>query len=157
MREHQSILQDTSVDLGIVRERFFQKVTITGDDECWEWTGCTHPTEGYGRLHIGPRATRKYYWAHRLSYQLHKGEIPDGKCIDHVCRNRKCVNPKHLEPVSAKVNVLRGMGFSAMFAKRNKCSKGHEYTSSNTRIYKGTRRCRTCAREWAFAKAHSRS
>ena len=81
-------------------ERFVSK--IVPDGECWRWTG--ELNLGYGRLSID----RKPVYAHRWSYEFHVADIPEGLVIDHLCRNRWCVNPWHLEPVTIGVNVQRG-------------------------------------------------
>lgn len=84
-------------------------------------------------------------FAHRFSYIIHKGEIPPKLVIDHLCRNTLCVNPDHLEAVTHKENLLRGIGPTSINAKKTHCIHGHEYTPQNT-DYKpnGTRRCKTC-------------
>lgn len=69
---------------------------------CWEWTGCLN-SKGYGCVQID----KKRHLTHRASYQLHIGDIPDGLTLDHLCRNKKCCNPHHLEPVSVGENVRR--------------------------------------------------
>lgn len=81
--------------------RFAEKVKVT--DGCWEWQGAKGPL-GYGNMSWGGRIVA----AHRVSYALHVGAIPDGMVIDHLCRNPKCVNPYHLEPVSHTINIQRG-------------------------------------------------
>lgn len=81
-------------------ERFWSKVEKT--DKCWNWTGSG--VRGYGRIRIGNRMVL----AHRWSYENARGPIPSGKVIDHLCRNRACVNPEHLEVVTQSVNTLRG-------------------------------------------------
>ena len=98
---------------------------------------------GYGILW---RGEGKYLMAHLTSYEHHIGPIPDGLVLDHLCRNRACINPDHLEPVTIKENVLRGEGPSAINARKTHCHKGHEYTPQNTIIVKqtGARACRTC-------------
>lgn len=67
-----------------------------------------------------------------MAYELYVGKIPEGLQIDHLCRNRVCVNPDHLEPVTRRVNLLRGVGFSARNAKAVRCPAGHAYDLSNT-------------------------
>jgi hypothetical protein len=112
---------------------------------CWIWIG-TVGTKGYGRIAI----KGKLYQAHRIVYELLVGPIPNGLQLDHVCRNRLCVNPAHCEPVDNKTNVLRGIGFAAQNAKKTHCSKGHLFDSENTRITNtGRRKCMACDREYA--------
>jgi hypothetical protein len=111
-----------------MQERFWSKVDVKGPDECWEWTG-SRP-HGYGKMWSGeysdnghPRAVS----AHRVSYVIHVGAIPDGFVIDHLCRNPGCVNPAHLEAVTHRENTLRGVGATAVLARRNACINGHPY------------------------------
>lgn len=124
-----------------VGDRFWGKVNKT--DDCWLWTGCLADT-GYGRLTYN---TEQWY-AHRLSYVLHKGEISEGLVLDHLCRNRACVNPDHLQAVPQSINVLRGLnkaGFEQI--NRTHCPKGHAYDLANTYYDKRNwRQCRACNR-----------
>jgi HNH endonuclease len=126
-------------------ERFWSKVAL-GVDGCWLWVGATM-SNGYGRFGIGGT---KIVLAHRWSYESMVSEIPPGLVIDHLCRNRACVNPWHLEPVPQKVNVLRGRGPELLRARRSgatHCSRGHEFTPGNTYTDKrGQRSCKSCAR-----------
>jgi len=87
-------------------ERFWPKVERWDPDWCWQWTASRHPL-GYGRMGLGGKDGGMAY-AHRVSYELHFGPIPNGLELDHLCRNPGCVNPKHLEPVSHRENLLRG-------------------------------------------------
>ena len=125
-------------------DRFEEKVFRSGFDECWYWTAVTNP-DGYGQLRIG----RKMVLAHHLSYEHFVGPIPKGLQLDHLCRVRGCVNPRHLEPVTQRENILRGVGIAALNAKKTHCKNGHEFTPENTRpqahISKdGTKRGRSC-------------
>lgn len=120
--------------------RFFQS-----DDpaECWVWTG-TLNDRGYGTYQLRG-VYRGGVKAHRVAFVLANGEIPNGFVIDHLCRNRSCVNPAHMETVSNAVNILRGEGAPAKHARKTHCSKGHEYTPESTkRDSRGSRVCRTC-------------
>lgn len=125
-------------------ERFFEKVSVR-DDGCWAWTAGT-AGEGYGYFYagsVGPDEHGRVY-AHRWSYEHHVGPIPTGLVIDHLCRNRACVNPEHLEPVVQQVNVDRGAGNG----KQTHCPAGHEYAGDNLYITpRGHRQCRECKRQ----------
>ena len=129
-------------------QRFWGKVDAPDDpDKCWLWSAATNGV-GYGRLYIGPK---KWVLAHRFAYEILVGPIPEGMTLDHVkargCTNTLCVNPAHLEPVSLKTNILRGISMCALHARKNHCPQGHPYNEENTQIYNGTRYCRTCIRE----------
>lgn len=113
-------------------KEFWAKVDKTKG--CWYWQGGTNGRYG---MYCGQLA-------HRISYTLMIGEIPEGLEIDHLCRNTICVRPSHLEPVTHSENILRGHSFNR---SKDRCPKGHRYTSENTTINKGKRYCRTCKRE----------
>jgi len=87
-----------------------------------------------------------YFYAHRYVYEQEVGPIPDGLTLDHLCRNRACVNPDHLEPVTMRVNTLRGETITARNAAKTRCDKGHEFTPENTMRKPDGRRCRVCQR-----------
>lgn len=111
---------------------------------CWVWLG-KPSAHGYG-----------YFWydgkkrlAHRFSYKHLVGPIPDGLVIDHLCRNKMCVNPRHLEPVTDRVNILRGEAPAARNVLKNQCNQGHPFDDVNTYWYpNGDRGCRTCIAKW---------
>lgn len=124
--------------------RFWAKVEKT--DGCWNWTAALS-VGGYGRFNVETVFGRqRLVQAHRFSYELLIGPIPKGLQIDHLCRNRKCVNPTHLEPVTIRENILRGEGFSATNAVATHCLRGHVLAGENMRRVNGdgSRRCRQC-------------
>ncbi len=126
-----------------VAPRFWSKVNKGASTDCWEWTAKIE-RNGYGRFWVNGHSVS----AHRFAYELTHGPIPKGLTIDHLCRNRTCVNPAHMELVSLRTNVLRGSGFTAQFAKKTHCPQGHPYDLFNMRINRrGARLCRECERE----------
>ncbi len=130
--------------MGVV-ERFWSMVdTSAGLFGCWEWLA--HRVGGYG--HISWRGKDRP--AHRVGYELLVGPVPDGKQLDHLCRNRGCVNPAHLEPVSQAENMARGVCWDRNRRKTH-CPAGHPYDAQNTLTRPGphglTRRCAACHRD----------
>lgn len=115
----------------VLRQMVLERVRTVGD--CWEWTlSCASGRGGgYGQLHT--RSVRML--AHRASYIAFVAPIPDGLVIDHLCRNKSCVNPAHLEPVTNRVNVLRGAGERIKAHHAGVCKRGHRRPGSH---------CRTC-------------
>lgn len=123
------------------RARFWANVDMSA--ECWRWMRCLG-RDGYGRAHLD----RRQYLAHRLAYTFAVGDIPVGLELDHLCRNKWCVNPAHLEPVTHAENVRRGTSPATTrdrHAARTHCKRGHGF-AENSYLYKGVRICRTCQR-----------
>lgn len=120
--------------------RFWAKVDKT--DTCWLWTR-TLERGGYARF----RLNGKMKSAHRLSYNDAIGPIPEGLQLDHLCRVRHCVNPDHLEPVTARENTLRGEGPASMNARRTLCVNGHPFTGLTVRPEGNERWCHACRLE----------
>lgn len=136
-------------------ERFWEKVDASG--VCWEWTKGKND-KGYGSF----RLEGKTRGAHKVAWELLMGPVPAGLDLDHLCRNHACVNPDHLEPVTRRENVLRGVnaipGKHHHMAQRTHCVNGHKYTEENSYHRKdrpGHKQCRTCKRdrdrEWTQA------
>lgn len=127
---------------------------VDPDTGCWEWQNSK--TLGYGRVKFRGRLDL----AHRVAYEVLVGPIPAGLHLDHLCRNRGCVNPAHLEPVTQRENILRGTGPAAVNAAKTHCVNGHSLADARM-IRRGkdrrpTRDCRTCHNErhkvWIAAK-----
>lgn len=114
-------------------------LNVRKDDDCWEWLG-SHDRNGYA---IFGRTV-----AHRVAYALTSGPVPDGLELDHLCSNRGCVNPAHLEPVTRRENVHRSRSFAAINARKTHCPKGHPYSGDNLYVSRsGDRHCVTCRAE----------
>lgn len=113
-------------------------------DGCWVWR-LRLTDAGYARTSIDGQQV----YVHRWTYERIYGPIPDGLEIDHLCRNRACVRPSHLEAVTHRVNTLRGETIPAARAAQTSCVQGHPYDEANTYVWPkdGTRRCRACGRE----------
>jgi len=121
--------------------RFHRNVTMTA--ECWIWNGPQTPN-GYGKWQRGPGFRERVI--HRIIWEHHNNQpIPEGKQLDHLCRNRLCCNPTHLEPVTGSENTTRQ---DHAHRRKTECPKGHEYTPENTRTTPAGRRvCKQCDRD----------
>jgi hypothetical protein len=128
-----------------VRVRFSKRFAVRPGG-CWEWTARVEPN-GYAKFMVKEGGKWRSIWAHIVSYTIFRGEVPTGLQLDHICRNRSCVNPEHLRAVTQKVNILSSESPIAKIAARQTCANGHAYTEENTRMYRGMRYCRTCKRE----------
>jgi hypothetical protein len=124
--------------------------TFVDDNGCWVFAGAK--SYGYGRMQFRlPSGALSWLGVHRAVYLYMVGDIPEGLVLDHLCRNRACCNPDHLEPVSNWENLRRGQGFVALNASKTHCENGHPYDSANTRIKVENgrapyRTCRACKR-----------
>ena len=125
-------------------ERFENKYVVHPENGCWLWAGYVQGN-GYGKIQRG--GANHVTFAHRVAYESHKGPIPEGLQIDHVCRNRACVNPAHLRAVAQEAN--KACGERPM---RTHCNHGHEFSQANTSWHHGYRRCKTCHREQESAR-----
>src|SRR3972149_1853061 len=128
------------------------------DGGCIVWTG-SRDRRGYGRCYVGLRQGRGRNAsvtkrAHRVAYEMCVGPIPAGAELDHLCRNRACCNPMHLEPISHRENVLRGSSPIAVNSTKTTCPLGHEYYSYTFPDGRTVRRCRTCHND--NRRAHGR-
>lgn len=130
-----------------VDARFWAKVVRGAPGACWPWTGGRNP-KGYGRYRTPRSHYAKVEQAHRYAYELLVGPVPSGMHLDHLCRNRACVNPAHLEPVTNRENVLRGDTLPALNLTKTHCPYGHPYSGDNLGFRSdGSRSCKECGRE----------
>lgn len=128
-------------DINDLWRRFSDRIEVRIDTGCFEWCGTRY--HGYGYLWAGE--LKRNLRAHRVFFEAERGAIPDGLTLDHLCRNRSCVNPWHLEPVPNKVNILRGQSHPARNARKAVCLRGHPLSGKNLYLRPdGYRACREC-------------
>jgi hypothetical protein len=125
-----------------IYQRFYSKVKVS-ETECWEWVGA-HESHGYGTFYVG---NKKKVLAYRWIFLRTVGTPPKNYVLDHLCKNKGCVNPNHLEPVTNKENGLRSDCPNIAVYKTGICKKGHLLEGENLRINKkGKRICVACTR-----------
>ena len=130
-------------------DRFWAKVDQDGQDGCWVWMASLKQGSGYGVFQLEGKPQS----AHRVAYELVKGPIPEGLHIDHLCRNRACVNPDHLEPVTCRENQHRS---PISNASKTHCPQGHPYSGENLVRTNNRRVCRTCRNARCLARYYAR-
>lgn len=132
-----------------IRDTIRLEVDTRDRTECWNWERHISP-EGYGRVYVNKRMML----VHRYTYTIDKGPIPEGLDIDHLCRNRACYNPNHLEAVTRSVNLSRSPLMGRAQSAKTHCPHGHEYSEENTTHRNGRRHCRSCAKSrfWDLEK-----
>lgn len=131
--------------------RLLSKARTDPTTECWNWTAGKDEF-GYGRFGFRGRNNRAY----RVAYILLVGEVPEGLELDHLCRNRACINPAHLEPVTHRENILRGKNHVAEQSKRTHCREGHPYVLKNWPSGR-VRYCPICRENYRRAKRQVRT
>ena len=116
-----------------------------GDSPCWHWVGATTGDDGYGSVSVCGRTRR----AHRVSFLAYRGSIPEGMDLDHLCRNRACINPEHLEPVTRRTNTLRGKHPNVVIRRTGICKNGHDMNVTGRYYRRNSRgsQCAECCRE----------
>lgn len=133
--------------------RLFSVVSLPDENGCMK-CNLSDNGKGYRKLRVGGRKG-KYVYTHRLMYEFLVGPIPDGLIIDHLCRNRWCAAPDHLEPVTYSENALRGDAgkhVKERAAKITHCPQNHPYSENNVKVYNGSRHCMTCIRNHTYTK-----
>lgn len=137
-----------------IAERLDRASEHNPSTDCLIWTGQRNEW-GYGVIWYNGGMKK----VHRVAWELAYGPIPDGKQIDHLCRNRVCIYPEHMEIVTNKVNVLRGVGVTARNARKTRCCRGHDLAGDNVRIRRDGkgRECRACNKEWSRRRREERS
>jgi hypothetical protein len=134
------------IEVDLLR-RIFARVNFNGPvpehdpslGNCWVCIRSVKPN-GYASITYKGKTAN----VHRLAFVMLVGDIPDGLELDHLCRNRACIRPYHLEPVTRLENQVRGEGFVAMHVRKTHCKNGHAFSTENTYVHRGHRYCRAC-------------
>jgi HNH endonuclease len=129
--------------MSLSREADLRRILSRCDiNDCWHWTGAVANT-GYGKAGVGSLLddTRRVANVHRFVYESLVGPVPEGLVLDHLCRNKTCVNPDHLQPVTKSMNALRG---HSPLGARTHCNYGHPFSGANLRLRSTGRGCITC-------------
>ena len=137
--------------MGRFAARLLRPATANPETGCWEWPSPRLNRDGYGQI----KFIRRFMTAQRASHVLFIGPIPDGAEVDHLCRNRACINPAHLEAVSRRENILRGNNQAALNARKTHCKRGHPLSGDNLvlvqtgkqRVARGCKTCRAIPRK----------
>lgn len=125
-----------------VAQRVFGRILIDAETGCWEWVGSLND-DGYAQFALSHTFTKRVA---RFLYEEEYGPLDPSIHLDHLCRNRPCVNPAHLDPVTPRVNILRGVGPTAINARREYCTNGHDLSDPDVLYVRpnGWRQCRVC-------------
>lgn len=130
--------------VGTLAERFHAHYIPDPNSGCWLWDGSLRMPAGYATIESGGKGSRKIL-AHRVGYELTYGTVPPGLQLDHLCRVRSCVNPRHLEPVTSRENTMRSpICPAAVNARKTSCINGHPFNGTTTILGQNRRRCRIC-------------
>ena len=128
-----------------LHRRLAARLVSDPETGCINWTGALS-RDGYGLIKEGGRGSTNL-GTHRLAYEIANGAVPAGLVLDHLCRNRRCCNPEHMEIVTRRENTLRGESPAARHAKQTQCKRDHAFTPDNTYVTpNGRRNCRACRR-----------
>lgn len=131
--------------------RFWLKVERDEQTRCWQWVASKN-SSGYGTFGV----KRRIVATHRLTFSIFNGPLDSSLEIDHLCRNRACCNPAHLEQVTKRTNVLRGENNAAQNARKSVCKAGHPLEGENVYQNGNRRICKACRREVDKQRAHRR-
>jgi len=141
-------------DKETMKQRILKRIEIDSN-QCWNWTSYLMKN-GYGVIGIKINRIKSSWLAHRISYLCFIGDIPEGYTLDHLCRNRGCVNPKHLEPTTLQENHKRGENPQTINSRKTHCIRGHSLENAYIEKQNGKRHCNVCRKEYMnkYFQAH---